>query len=93
VAAALRTNTEARLEARIDSALDDLITEAADRLHVTKTAFVTGAVRDAALKVMARAEVTLMAAEVFDSMMDSIDIADESPELENLASLPGRINA
>ncbi|GAB3201003.1 hypothetical protein GCM10027062_21920 [Nocardioides hungaricus] len=84
---------KARLEARIDHDLDLMIAEAADRLHVTKTAFVTDAVRDAALKVIAHAEVTLMAPEVFDSMMASIDVADESPELESLAALPRRIDA
>lgn len=86
-----KTQPKARLEARIDAELDDLIVEAAERLNLTKTAFVTGAVRDAALKVIARADVTMMAPEVFDSMMASIDIADESPELESLAALPRRI--
>ena len=80
--------SKARLEARIDPELDDLITEAAERLHVTKTTFVTDAIREAALKVVARTEVTVMAPEVFDAMMASIDVADESPELEDLAALP-----
>ena len=84
--------SKARLEARIDTELDDLILAAADRLQVTKTAFVTSAVRDAALKVIARAEVTMIAPEVFDQMMSSIDIADASPELEELAALPRRIS-
>lgn len=84
---------KARLEARIDNELDDLINQAADRLHVTKTTFVTGAVRDAALKVLARADVTLMTPEVFDAMMASIDTPDESPELDELAALPRRIGA
>ncbi|UUZ59684.1 type II toxin-antitoxin system TacA family antitoxin [Nocardioides sp. B-3] len=89
MATATKPKSKARLEARIDVALDELITEAADRLHVSKTAFVTDAVRDAALKVIARADVTLMAPGVFDAMMGSIDIADESPELES----PGRSSA
>ena len=80
--------SKARLEARIDPELDDLITEAADRLNVTKTAFVADAIREAALKVVARTEVTVMAPEVFDAMMASIDTADESAELEDLAALP-----
>lgn len=82
---------KARLEARIDSDLDDLIVQAAERLNVTKTTFVADAVREAALKVIARADVRLMAPEVFDQMMSSLDIADESPELEDLAALPRRI--
>lgn len=91
--ATTKTGPKGRLEARIDTELDELITEAATRLRVTKTAFVTGAVRDAALKVMARAETTLMAPELFDAMMASLDTADESPELESLAALPRRIDA
>lgn len=82
---------KARLEARIDTELDDLITEAADRLRITKTAFVTGSLRDAALKVLARDDVVLMAPEVFDAMMASIDVADESRPLSDLAELPRRI--
>lgn len=83
--------SKARLEARIDTDLDDLITRAAQKQGVSKTAFVSEAARDAALKVIARAEVTLMAAEVFDQMMASIDVADDSSELEELAALPRRI--
>jgi uncharacterized protein (DUF1778 family) len=82
---------KARLEARIDADLDDLISEAADRLDVTKTAFVSEALREAALKVIARSVVTMMDPKVFDSMMASIDIADESSELNTLAALPRRI--
>jgi uncharacterized protein (DUF1778 family) len=83
---------KARLEARIDAELDDLIVEAAERLHVSKTTFVSDAVREAAVKVIARAETTLMAAEVFDSMMASIDVADESTELDGLAAMPRLID-
>jgi uncharacterized protein (DUF1778 family) len=86
-----KTRSKARLEARIDPELDDLIVEAAERLHVNKTTFVCDAVREAALKVIARTDVMMMAPEVFDSMMASIDIADESPELESLAAMPRRI--
>ena len=85
------TPSKARFEARIDTDLDDLITQAAQKQGVSKTAFVSDAARDAALKVIARAEVTLMAAEVFDQMMASIDVADHSPELKELAALPRRI--
>ncbi len=82
---------KARLEARIDAELDDLIIEAADRLNVTKTIFISDAIRAAALKVIAQSDVTMMDPEIFDSMMASIDIADESPELHTLATLPRRI--
>ena len=79
---------KARLEARIDPELDDLIVEAALRLNVTKTAFVSHAVREAALTVIARTEMTQMVPDAFDAMIASIDVADESPELEDLAQLP-----
>lgn len=87
----VKSRAKARLEARIDADLDDLIVAAAEQLHVTKTAFVSDALREAALKVIARSGVTLMAPEVFDSMMASIDVADESPELDDLAAMARRI--
>ncbi|MFM8895706.1 MAG: DUF1778 domain-containing protein [Actinomycetales bacterium] len=83
--------TKARLEARIDPELDELIEDAARQLHVTKTAFVTDALREAALRVTARAETTLMDDRVFDAMLASLEIADDSPTLADLAALPRRI--
>ena len=91
MAATTNARSEAPLEARIDAELDDLISEAADRLNVTKTAFISRALREAALKVIARSDVTMMDTQVFDSMTASIDIADESSELHTLAALPRRI--
>jgi uncharacterized protein (DUF1778 family) len=81
-----------RLELRTDENTDRMITEAAELMHVTKSAFVADAARQAAEKVIARADVTLMAPEVFDLMMASLDRADESAELAALAALPRRIN-
>lgn len=83
---------KARLEARIDPDLDELIEAAAGHLHLTKTAFVTQTLREAALRVTARAETTLMDADVFDAMVESLEIADESAALADLASLPRRIS-
>ena len=91
MAATTNARGEAPLGAPIDAELDDLISEAADRLDVTKTAFVSEALREAALKVIARSDITMMDPKVFDSMMASIDIADESSELHTLAALPRRI--
>lgn len=82
---------KARLEARIDPDLDELIEAAAGHLRLTKTAFVTQTLREAALRVTARAETTLMDADVFDAMVDSLEIADDSAALDDLASLPRRI--
>lgn len=80
-----------RVELRTDPTTDDLITEAAELLHVAKSAFVVDAARQAAEKVIARADVTLMDPEVFDVMIQSLDVPDESPELANLAKLPRSI--
>ena len=77
-----------RFELRTDETTDQLISEAAELLHVSKTAFVTDAARQAAERVVARADTTLMAPEIFDAMMASLDVADESSELETLSKLP-----
>lgn len=83
------SNTKSRrLELRTDETTDALITEAAELLHVTKSAFVADAARQAARKVISRADMTLMAPEVFDSMMASLDTPDESEELAALDKLP-----
>lgn len=77
-----------RVELRTDPATDDLITEAAGLLHVAKSAFVADAARQAAERIIARSNVTLMSPEVFDAMMQSLDVPDESPELAKVAKLP-----
>ena len=77
-----------RVELRTDPATDDLITEAASLLHIAKSAFVADAARHAAERIVTRSTVTLMSPDVFDAMMDSLKIADESPELAELAELP-----
>ena len=84
----MATTKTHRLELRTDEDTDQLISEAAGLLHVTKSAFVAGAARQAAEKVIARSDVTLMSPEVFDTMMASLDTPDESPELSELAKLP-----
>lgn len=80
-----------RVELRTDPATDDLITEAAELLQVAKSAFVAQAAREAAERIIARSNVTLMPAEVFDTMMASLDVPDDSPELAKLAKLPPSI--
>lgn len=76
---------------RTDEATDQMITEAAELMRVTKSAFVADAARQAAERVLARADITLMDPEVFDSMMASLDSPDDSAELGALARLPRRI--
>jgi uncharacterized protein (DUF1778 family) len=46
------------------------------------------AARREAAKIVARADQTLMDADVFDALIGSLESADESPELEKLAKLP-----
>jgi uncharacterized protein (DUF1778 family) len=84
----MATTKSRRLELRTDETTDRLIAEAAELLHMTKSAFVTDAARQAAQKVIARSDVTLMAPEVFDVMMASLDVPDESTELAALSKLP-----
>jgi uncharacterized protein (DUF1778 family) len=82
------TSKTHRLEARIDAELDALIGAAADARQVSKSAFVSDAVREAALRTLARADVTWMDVETFEALLGSLDTADESPELESLARRP-----
>ena len=84
----MTTTKKRRFELCTDEATDQLISEAADLLRVTKSAFVTDAARQAAEKLIARSNVTLMSPAVFDAMMASLDSPDESPELAELAKLP-----
>lgn len=77
-----------RLELRTDEATDRLITQAADRLHVSKSAFVADAARSEAQRVVARADLTLMAPEVFDAVMSSLEVADESAGMAQLGRVP-----
>jgi uncharacterized protein (DUF1778 family) len=77
-----------RLELRTDEDTEQLVNDAADLLQISKTAFVEDAVRTAAQKVLARADVTLMDPAVFDVMMDALHQPDPSAELAELAELP-----
>jgi uncharacterized protein (DUF1778 family) len=78
-----------RLEARLDESTDELIMRAAELEHVSKSAFVVRAARTEAERVVARANLTLMAPEVFDALVASLDVPDEAPELaQKLSGLP-----
>ena len=84
--AATRTK---RFETRLDEATDQLITRAAELTQMSKSAFVTGAARAEAEKIVARAEITLLDPRVFDALIVSLDVADDAPALrDKLASLP-----
>jgi uncharacterized protein (DUF1778 family) len=81
-----------RLELRTDEDTEQLVTDAAALLHISKTAFIEDAVRAAAHKVLARSDVTLMDPDVFDSMMSALDHPDESVGLAKLVKLPKLID-
>lgn len=91
LAAEVRSMTAAktrRLEVRTDEQTEQLVVDASALLQVSKTAFIEDAVRAAARMVVARADLTLMSADVFDSMMAAIDEPDHSAALDDLARLP-----
>ena len=77
-----------RIELRTDPDTDGLISEAAAKLHVSKSAFIAEAAAQAAAKVIARSDVTVMAPEVFDNLMASLGTPDESPQMAALAAMP-----
>jgi len=77
-----------RWEARVDAETDDLAAQAADRLGVSKSEFITSAARAEAERTLARADVTLMDDALFGVMLDSLDIPDPAPALARLAATP-----
>lgn len=81
-----------RIEIRTDPDTDRLISEAAAKLHLSKSAFVCDAAAHAAAKVIARSDVTMMAPEVFDNLMASLETPDESPAVAALAAMPRLIS-
>lgn len=85
----MTTTMTKRFEARLDDATDQLIAKAAELTHMSKSAFVTSAARAEAEKIVARADITVLDPEIFDQLVASLDVADESPELaKKLAVLP-----
>ncbi|MDR1712521.1 MAG: DUF1778 domain-containing protein [Propionibacteriaceae bacterium] len=75
-----------RLEARLDPDTDDLITKAAAALGESRSAFVTRILRDASVRVLGRADLTLMPDELFNQVIRSLDVPDEAPGLEAAAA-------
>lgn len=70
-----------RIELRVSSGDKDAIASAAEMEHTTTTDFVRDAVLDRVQHVRARAERTLMPAEQFDALFDSLDVPDDTPTL------------
>lgn len=79
------TTKEARLDFRLDPEVKARIERAAKLTHESTSGFVVHAAAAAADHVLARADVTMMPAEQFDRLYAALDLADEAPNLRNLA--------
>lgn len=67
---------------RADPESEALIARAAATQELSVSAFVLGAAAREADRVLGRADQTLMAAQQFDALIDSLDRADEAPRLK-----------
>ena len=76
-----RNTKNARLEARVEPELLDLVTSAAAALHQSKSAFIASTLRKESEKVMARADVTLVDPVTWERMMSSLQTPDRAPRL------------
>lgn len=79
-----------RWETRVDEETDALTSEAAERLHVSKSQFVADSARAAAEDVLARSDVTLMDPALFEELVNSLDTPDPAPALRRAAQTPRR---
>lgn len=79
-----------RLEMRVSKADRALIEDAAEHLDESVSDFTRNAALRRAEKVLARMNVTLMPAEQFDALLESLDIADDAPALKKAFERPRR---
>jgi uncharacterized protein (DUF1778 family) len=79
-----------RLEMRVSKLDRALIEDAAQQLDESVSDFTRNAALRRAEKVLARTNVTLMPAEQFDALLESIDIADDAPVLQKAFERPKR---
>ncbi|MCA0296190.1 MAG: DUF1778 domain-containing protein [Actinobacteria bacterium] len=85
----MAANTKSRrLEARLEPAIDDLITEAARTLGQSRSEFIVRAARESAERVLARADVTIMSARQFDVLVASLDEPEPLEKLARAAAAP-----
>lgn len=75
-----------RIEARVDPDTDEWITQAAAMNHESVSGFMVRASREEAERVLGRADVTLMPADQFDALVDSLDVSDPAPRLARAAA-------
>jgi uncharacterized protein (DUF1778 family) len=79
-----------RLEMRLSETDRALIEDAAEKLHENVSDFTRTAALRRAEKVLARTNVTLMSADQFDALLESLDIADDAPALAKAIDRPRR---
>ncbi|TDV40125.1 DUF1778 domain-containing protein [Actinophytocola oryzae] len=79
-----------RLEMRVSKTDRELIEDAAEKLHENVSDFTRTAALRRAEKVLGRANSTLMPAEQFDALLESLDIADDAPALKRAFERPRR---
>lgn len=77
-----------RIEMRADATTERLITQAAQALGESISSFVLRAARDAASRVLARPDVTLMSADQFDELIMSLDVPDDTSALTRATERP-----
>lgn len=78
------TIKEARLDFRLDPDAKARIERAASLSRESISAFVVHAATDAADRVLARADLTVMPADQFDALLAALDAADPAPALTSL---------
>jgi uncharacterized protein (DUF1778 family) len=81
----MATKTQ-RIEMRTDPDSEARIVQAAAVTHESVSSFVLRAATSEADRVLARTNVTLMSAEQFDALIDSLDVPDSAPVLSRLAA-------
>ena len=79
-----------RIEMRADPESEALITAAAAARQVSVSAFVLEAATDEAGRILGRADLTLMPAGQFDTLIAALDEPDEARRLAEAASRPRR---
>lgn len=75
-----------RMEARLDAETDQLIARAAELTNESVSGFVVRAARAEADRVLARMDVTVMPAEQFDALIESLDQPDRASLLARTAA-------
>ncbi len=75
-----------RLEARVEPAVDDLITEAARLLGESRSEFLVRSARESAERVLARTDLVFMSAQQFDVLVESLDTDQPLEKLARAAA-------